>query len=49
MMSSPRYDGPGPFCRRKRCIKKREKKAVEDAKKEQDTLGGPAIKIAPFR
>lgn len=25
MRSSPPYDGPGPFCRRKRCLKARVK------------------------
>ncbi len=44
MMSSPRYDGPFPFCARKRCIKKRAKKVIEDIEKEKNQ-GGPAIKI----
>lgn len=47
MMSSPRYDGPYPFCARKRCIKARAKKAVEGAVKDMEQ-GGPAIKPKPL-
>lgn len=47
MMSSPRYDGSGLFCKRKRCIKKREKQAEKDALKDMEQ-GGPLIKVVPL-